>query len=222
MLTPAALFLVLSAGLVFLVVNHGRAALLDALGSVTTRSWLRETLGWLGVVLSSALAVVLALVLATPLSAPALERLIAQTEAELGAPPRPSLGFFEELWCGIRAQAAPLLVTVPAWLGLWLLDLLVPILAPLTMALRALITGLGIAWALIDYPLTLRGVRIRQRLTLIRRAPLAVLGLGTAFQLLFLVPCCGLLGLGLGVIAATELIHRSSARDPALRRELGL
>ena len=219
-LAPAVLFLLLSVSFIYLILEHGRGVLLDALGSFTSRAWLKETLGWLGVALSSSLALLLALVLATPLSAPALEQLVSRTEAELGAAPRPKIGFFAEIWCGIRAQAAPLALTLPAWLVLFLLDVLVPILAPLTLILRALIAGLGIAWTLIDYPLTLRGVPIRKRLALFRRAPLAVLGLGAAFQLLFLIPGCGLFCLGFGVVAATELIHTLLAQDPTHRREL--
>jgi hypothetical protein len=38
-----------------------------------------------------------------PLSRPALERIVVQQERELGSPPRPDLGSFDQIWCGLRS-----------------------------------------------------------------------------------------------------------------------
>jgi CysZ protein len=154
----------------------------------------------------AAFAVFLAVALAPPLSGPALERIVAAQEGELGAPPRSPLGWFSEMVCGARAAVFGALFVVPAELLLWVADLVVPGAAFVTPPLKVLVAGFGISWNLIDYSLTLRGVRMRERFALVRQNWRAVLGFGVAFAALFWVPCCGLLLLGVGVAAGTRLV----------------
>jgi uncharacterized protein involved in cysteine biosynthesis len=221
LLVPSLVLSVLSALSVFVTLKFAHPMLERELLGVTSIAWLDQALVWLGVLGVSIGAIVVALLVTTPLSSPALERLVARTETELGAPPRESLGFLTEMVCGLRAQAAPLLWTLPAWIVLLVVDALAPFLSPVTFALRAALAALGVAWTLVDYPLTLRGVRVRERLALFRRAPRAVVGLGGAFALLFCVPCCGIVFLGVGVVAATELVLALAAKDPVLHAQLG-
>lgn len=219
-LVPSLVLTLLAGTAVASVFAYARPALDSALGTVTSVEWFNELLVWVAVLGSALLSIFAALIITTPLSAPALERLVAQTERALGVPERAPLGFVREMWCGLRAQAAPLLWTVPAWLALLLVDAVAPFLAPLTFALRAVLTSVGVAWALFDYPLTLRGVGIRQRLSLLRRCAKPVLGFGAAFALLFWLPCCGIAFLGVGVVGATELLVKLSERDPFIREVL--
>lgn len=138
-------------------------------------------------------------------SAPALERLVGVAEAELRAPARPPLGFFTELWCGVRSMLLGLALTLPLELALTLVELFFPPAAPLTTPLKLLVGALGVAWGLFDYPLTLRGMRARERFLFMTKHLTVVLGFGVAFSGLFLVPCFGTLMLPAGVVAATQL-----------------
>ncbi len=194
------------------------------------RPWVNEHLAgggfWqdAGALLASLLSALLLTVLgwllsaqlAPALSAPALERIVGIVEHELGAPPRAELGFFAELGCGLRATLSSLAVTVPVILGLTLLELVASPVAVVTTPLKLLIGALGVAWSMFDYPLTLRGMRVRERLCFARRHFSAVLGFGVAFSLVFWLPCFGVLMLPLGVAGATRLyweIERASL-DP--------
>lgn len=160
---------------------------------------------WLSVVLITGLGWLLSAQLAPALSAPALERIVAIVERELGAPERRELGFFAELACGLRATLLSLAVTLPLIIGLTLLELVASPVAVVTTPLKLAIGALGVAWSLFDYPLTLRGMRLRERLAFLRRHFAAVFGFGVAFSLLFWVPCFGVLMLPLGVAGATRL-----------------
>jgi uncharacterized protein involved in cysteine biosynthesis len=86
-----------------------------------------------------------------------------------------------------------------------LLELFVPPLAVVITPLKLLLGALGVAWGLFDYPLTLRGIGARQRFAFMKRHFTVVLGFGSAFSLLFWLPCVGLLMLPVGVAAATRL-----------------
>ncbi len=142
---------------------------------------------------------------AAMVSAPALERLVGVAEAEIGAPERPALGFFAELWCGVRSMLLGLALTLPLEIGLTLVEIFVPFLAPIATPLKFLLGALGVAWGLFDYPLTLRGMRARERFAFMTQHLSVVLGFGVAFALLFLVPCFGTLMLPVGAVAATQL-----------------
>lgn len=147
----------------------------------------------------------LALALAPTLSAPALERMVSVVERRVGAPPRSPLGFWRELACGVRSLAGAACVTLPASIGLWLLGVLVPATTPLTVPLSSLVGALLVAWGLFDYPLTLRGFGFRRRLALMRDHFACVTGFGAMFALSFWLPCCGVLLLPVGAVAATRL-----------------
>jgi len=212
-LVPAGVFSLLGTLGVVGVARSAAPALADRFSSFTAIPWLNELLVWAAVAALLVATLFVALLVTTPISAPALERMVAMTEKELGAPPRAPLGFWSEIGCGVRAQAAPLLWTGPAWIVLLLIDAAAPVLSPVTTVLRAGLASIGIAWGLLDYPLTLRGVGIRRRLRLVALAPLPVLGFGSAFALLFWFPCCAVLFVGVGVVGATELLLALATSD---------
>ncbi len=216
---PGVIALVLSALLVWLS--------FDRLGPWLSQVLLPEVSSWYGQGaktalrwLASAIAAYFSLlfaVLVTPmLSAPALEHLVRLQEAALGAPERPQHSIWYELRCGIEAQLVALGLFAPVWLVLWLLSALLPVLAVLLVPLEALLVALALAWNLLDYPLSLRGVRARARLGLLRRHPGPVLGFGLAFALASCVPGAGLVLLPIGVVAATRLTWRILPFAPAL------
>jgi len=173
-------------------------------------SWYAEAawvlLRWLASALAAYVGLWLALLLAPVLSAPALERLVRAREAALGARARPRQSIWFEVRCGFEAQLGGLLLAVPLWLMYWLVAALLPGAALLLFPLQTLPLALGMAWNLLDYPLTLHGVRVRDRWALLRRAPAPIFGFGLCLALLTLVPGAALLLLPAGVVAATELV----------------
>lgn len=160
-------------------------------------------------------------VLATPtLASPALERLVEAQERALQIPPRRPQGVLREILCGIRAQAMAVGTISPLLLILWLVELAVPPTVIVVLPLKLGLVGLGAAWTLIDYPLTLRGIGVRARLRLLRYHPLAALGFGLAVAAVFWVPCGGVIMLPAAVLGATHLVWAAQRADPALWPEL--
>lgn len=170
----------------------------------------KSSVRWLGSLLAAYLSVLLSLALTPTLSAPALEHLVRLQEDALGAPPRPRRGFWFELRCELEAQLAAFAVLIPLALAVWLLGLVLPPLLPLVAVLHGVLVSLAVAWNLLGYPLTLRGVRARQRLGLMLRHAPAVLGFGAAFAAVSLIPGAALLLLPAGVVGATRLSERMS------------
>jgi CysZ protein len=153
---------------------------------------------WLGLLVS--------LVVAPVVSAPALETIVERVEGTLGVPPRAPLGFVRELLCGLRATLGALVVALPCLLVLFVVELLFPPAAIVTLPLKLLLTALLVALGLFDYPLTLRGVPFRERLKLLRRYPAVALGFGATFATLFWISCCGVVLLPVGAAAATLVV----------------
>lgn len=175
-----------------------------------------EALHYLGAILATVFGALLALAITPPLCGPVLERLVVAQERALGVPERAPLGFFKEILCGVRAQACAALFALPLLSLLWIVDLLLPAAAIVTLPGKFLVAALALAWNLFDYPLTLRGVRMRDRVRLVARHKLFSVGFGAAFALLFLLPCCAVLLLPVGVVAATRSVWTILLHDPTL------
>jgi CysZ protein len=94
---------------------------------------------------------------------------------------------------------------LPVGVLLFAVEFLFPAAAVVTTPLKFLVTAMMVAWNLVDYPLTLRGMRVRERLALVRVEWLSFLGFGLGFAAAFWIPCCGIVLLPVGVIAATQL-----------------
>lgn len=170
--------------------------------------------------LGAALVLLLSWIIAPVLCAPVLEALVRRVEPSLGATPQPALPFFTSLWCGVRAQLTGLFVLGPLWLVLWAMNLALPALSPFFIPARLFALGLGLAWNLLDYPLTLRGIAMRDRIAFMRGHARAVLGFGVAFAAVFWIPLAPVVLLPLGVIGATRLIWQIAAVDETWRARL--
>lgn len=217
-LVPALVFVTLETSIVAVAWHFLEPwidAKLNASGSGELRDFGAVLALWASVALVAALGWFVAALLTPPLSAPALERIVALVERDLNAPERASLGFVAELWCGLRALVLGLAVTLPLVVALTLLELVAPPLAVVTTPLKLAIGALGVAWGLFDYPLTLRGVGARERWALVKRELPLFLGFGAAFALLFWLPCCGIVMLPVGVAAATRLLWEIQGGTPA-------
>jgi CysZ protein len=204
---PAAVLVALGSIGLFLAVRYVAPALVGLLPPS------ESTFGRLGVaalrvvatVVSGAAGVFIAASCAPVLSGPALEKIILLREKELGLLEREPVPFFTELVYGLRAQLLALAVGVPILALLWVSTLAFPPIAVVTLPLK-LTTGLAlVVWSLLDYPLSLRGVPLRDRLTLLRRQAPAAVGFGAGIALLFAIPLGAIVLLPVGVAAATEL-----------------
>lgn len=167
-----------------------------------------RAVSWVVTGLVAALGVALALFLSPPLSAPALERLVTLVETERGAPPPESFGWAREMWLGLKASLFGLALFGPLLLLLSLLDFAFPPLALVTFPLRVVLASLWLAYTLFDYPQSLRGYGMPQRMRVLRKGFAGALGFGLACSALFWLPCLTPLVLPAGVIGATELFHR--------------
>jgi CysZ protein len=216
-LVPAAILITLAALASWGAIHFVQPAFEGWFGAPTSW-WGRvgaEVISWLGAVLAAALGILIAIALTPPLSGPALERIVALQERELGAPPRADLGFFAEMWCGLRSQLAAALFAAPLLLVLWIIDIVFPPAAVVTLPLKFLVAAFALAWNLFDYPLTLRGVGVRERMQFVKTHRRPLFGFGLAFAALFWLPCLGVLLLPVGVAAATKLLWRLQGLKPA-------
>lgn len=196
----------------FSVAHHVTEGLQGRLGAVA---------GFVVKVLLGAVALVLSVVLgfslAQPLSSPALEKLARTFESELGVPARPDEDLLESVWRGLRVTFTALLVGAPILLILSLLNVLFPPAAVVTVPLKVLVTALMVAWDLLDYPFSLRQMRVRERIVWIRTNFRAVLTFGVLGALGLMVPFVGLFVLPIGVAGATHLVLAREGSTPPTR-----
>jgi CysZ protein len=211
-LVPALVFMLLEGSIIYLAVEHVKpmvSASVDADGGF----W-ATLAAWLSALVFAGFGWILSAALTPPISAPALERIVAIVEQDLRAPERQSLGFLAEMSCGIRSMLLGSAITLPIVLTLTVVELLFAPAAVVVTPLKLVIGALGVAWGLFDYPLTLRGIPARQRMAFVKRHVGLVLGFGTAFALVFWVPCCGIVMLPVGVVAATRLLWEIERSAP--------
>ncbi len=194
---PAVIFIALFFATTALSVFVIRPMLTDGLGSI---------LGWVGAIAAGLVGVLLSLALTPPLAAPALEGIVSQVEHSLGIAERRPIGFWAELGLGLRSAALVACLAVPLLGILTLANLILPGAQFVTIPLKLLVASAALAWNLFDYPLTLRGFPLRQRLRVLRRNKASVLSFGASFAVLFWLPCFPILMLPVGVAAATRLI----------------
>lgn len=144
--------------------------------------------------------------LAQPLSSPALERLVRRREASLGAPTWAPTSIVDDVLRSIQSVLVSSFFGLPLLGLLFVVDVLVPGAVVVTFPLKILVTAMVIAWDLCDYPLSLRGVPVLQRVALIGRYLWPMLGFGVGLALLSILPCMLLLILPAGVAGATRLV----------------
>jgi CysZ protein len=176
--------------------------------------------GFLGVLLALAavvLAIVVGVSLAQPLSGWALAWIVRAQEHDLGIayaaepPVRPTmLGSLASALLGL-AVGVPLvaLLTLATWAF--------PPDAIVTVPLKAVVAAVLLAWDLLDYPLTSRGLDVRARLKWCASDFGAVVGFGLAALFLFAIPGLGLVALPCGVAGAVRLAAERTQRDEAGR-----
>ncbi|UJR13624.1 hypothetical protein I4U23_000637 [Adineta vaga] len=165
------------------------------------------------------LSFLLAFLTAQPLSAPALESLVRAQERELKYPNRPEESFCASIWRSIRVALVSIFASLAIFLVLTLTEFFFPPAVIVTMPLKFLITGIIIAYDIIDYPLSLHLFGVRERTPWFKRYRWATIGFGLAMELIFLIPGAFLLLLPAGVCGATILViaaERAQIEQPLL------
>ena len=180
------------------------------------------TLGAIGAsvlyVLLLAVAVVLAFVvacaLAQPISGFALEALAKKQERALGQEPRivnePLLASF---FRSLRVTLVSLACGLPVLALLALVTVLFPPAAVVTVPLKFLVVSMMVAWDFLDYPLGVRGARVRDRVDFVGKNFGSVFVFGLLSALVLLIPGVGLIVLPAGVCGATRLLVRSERSE---------
>lgn len=165
------------------------------------------------------LSLIVAMITAQPISSPALESLVRSQERALKYPNRAEEAFCASVWRSIRVALYSLFISFAFIFLLTLMELFAPPAVLVTTPLKFLVTAFVLAYDIIDYPLSLHMLGVRERTPWFRHYLWAILGFGLAMELLFLIPGAFLLLLPAGVCGATRLVvaaERASIDQPLL------
>ncbi len=177
---------------------------------VTTNEWYWSVGGWMLRivlwVLGFVLAFVVAFSLAQPISGFALEAIVRRQEKALGGRTWPDQPFFHGVARSLRVSLTALAIGLPILGVLALVTFLVPPAGVVTVPLKFVVTGLLAAYDFLDYPFSVRGAGVRERIAFMKREIWAVLGFGLSIAAILLVPGVGLLLLPFGVAGATRMV----------------
>lgn len=165
------------------------------------------------IALSAAIGAVIGFALAQPLSGPALEKIVRRVEQTLNIKPWPETSILQDIGRSIEGLLIVTGLSLPILIVLFAIGIVFPPAAIVTVPLKVGITALMLAWDLCDYPLSIRGMPIRARVTFLRRHLSAVLGFGLGLVLFSLIPCGLFLVLPIGAAGATRLIVQMEAWD---------
>jgi CysZ protein len=208
-MVPTAVALVLS--IIFSVIAWKSgpalvAALVDKPQSGAVYTVLYVVLQVLATVALVVLAIVMGFALGKPLSGPALEKLVRRVEKDLGAPEWPEPSLVQDILRSFQSTLVAAAFTVPIVVVLGVLGFFFTPIAVITFPLQLTVTAIGASWDLCDYPLSIRGLPIGERVQFVGRNIAAVLGFGFGLALLSLLPCTLLFVLPAGVLGAAELM----------------
>jgi CysZ protein len=151
-------------------------------------------------------AALLSFGLAQPLSGPALERLVRRVESSMGAPAWPPTSFLADISRSLQSVLVGYAFGLPILAVLFVIGAILPPAVVVTFPLKLLVTAILITWDLCDYPLSIRGIRVGDRVSFLKRNVRAVLGFGLGLALLSLIPCALLVLLPSGVAGAARLV----------------
>jgi CysZ protein len=166
------------------------------------------------------LSLIIAMITAQPLSAPALESLVRAQERALKYPNRPEESVWSSVWRSLRVAIISILTSIVIFITLTSIELFLPPAIILTTPLKFLATALILAYDIIDYPLSLHLLGVKERVPWFRHYLWATLGFGLAMEVIFLIPGAFLLLLPAGVCGATRLVvvaERASIDQPLLQ-----
>ncbi len=188
----------------------------------TPSGWLAVIGLWLLKLLATLLAFVVAALIASAiaqtLAGPALEKIVRKREQALGMPPRAEVGFLVDVYRSLESTLVGLAVGMPPLLALFFLSLVIPGGTVLLFPFEIMGAAFTIAWDLCDYPLSLKGQVVRQRVATLWDYRTAVFGFAVPLAFAALLPCLLFLMLPMGVAGAAQLmveIERHQAQHPS-------
>lgn len=165
------------------------------------------------------LSLIIAMITAQPLSAPALESLVRAQERHLKYPIRPEEPFWSSVWRSVRVAIVSIFAALILFISLTLIEFFLPPSVILTTPIKILLTSFILAYDIIDYPLSLHLLGVKERVPWFRHYLWTTLGFGLAMEVIFLIPGAVLLLLPAGVCGATRLViaaERASIDQPLL------
>jgi CysZ protein len=202
-LVPVGFMAVLSLGLCGLSGWGAWEASKALVGEANLGTW---TLTVLFGLLGAMLAVLVALSLAQPCSGFALEAICRAQERAMVGRASPALPYWASLWRNLKVIIVTLVVGGGLMSALFVVEVLAPPAAIVTVPLKFLIGGWLMAWNFLDYPLGLRGLGVRDSVRWVGRHFGAVTVFGLAWWSLVLFPGAVLLLLPMGVAGAARLV----------------
>src|SRR5262249_12875232 len=134
-----------------------------------TSAILATALGVIATGVAIIVALVVAFGLAQPLSGPALEGIVRRVEAEDGAPSYPKTSFGDNSRRSLGSALVSSALGLPLLAILFAVGLVFPPAMVVTFPLKFVVLALLASWDLCDYPLSIRGVPIRERLAFVWR-----------------------------------------------------
>jgi len=175
-------------------------------------AWIGATGWWVSIVqvLATAafgiLSVLVALALAQPASGPALEGIVRRVERLMGAAPAPESSFVMEVVRSAGSATIGLLGAGVSFVVLFLIGL-IPGAAIVTVPLQFVAMSFALGWDVCDYPLSVQGLPLTERVRVVFGHARAVLGFSLGIAVCSLLPCGILLVLPVGVAGATRLVR---------------
>jgi CysZ protein len=213
-LVPAAALVVLSCTGVYVAIAFATPAIVVRLPMSGSGGVIAAVLRAVTAAVTSASAVLLSVWAAPMVSGPALERIVVLRERSLGLPERPQVSFFREVFSGVAAGLFALAVGAPIMASLWFVTLVFPPAAVVTLPLKFATALVLLVLSLVDYPLSLRGLSVRDRLALLGGEIPALAGFGLGAIVLFMIPLGAIVLLPAAVAAATEISAREQKNPP--------
>lgn len=207
---PLALVPVVVAGVVTTLVGGAVIALVTP--HVAAAVGPHPVLAVLAKILAGVLALIVAALIgagvAQPLSGPALNRIVARVEADMGAPARPETGFFHDMARALGSMLVGYTFGLPLLAVLSVISFLVPPAVVITFPLKLIVLALVFAWDFFDYPLSIHGMPLGQRIALVVRHARVMIGFGLGLALVSLIPCAAFFVMPIGVAGAARLARQ--------------
>jgi CysZ protein len=158
------------------------------------------------------LAIVIGVSLAQPLSGWALAGIVRMQERDLGLAHEREPPLLPATFASLASALLGLGVGVPLIAALTLAGWVFPPDAVVTVPSKIVVAAVLLAWDLLDYPLSSRGLGLTDRLKWCGRNLGAVVGFGLAALAFFAIPGLGLVALPCGVAGAVRLVAAGKAR----------
>jgi CysZ protein len=156
--------------------------------------------------LGAMVAVLIALTLAQPCAGFALEAICRAQERAMVGRASPGISLWASFLRNLKVIGATLFVGGGIMVALFVIELVFPPLAVVTVPAKILIGGWLMAWNFLDYPLGLRGMGFRDGLRWVFQHFGAVTVFGLAWWALVLFPGAVLFLLPMGVAGATRMV----------------